>query len=332
MWQEPSRTEQRYAQDSEPVPDRLDRALVAGLLLEAILGEPELPPQPQVRQRLIKRRLSGYLVEHLAGRISLDRFRTLARNLDHWFAYYYPLLAADSPPLGRPSAVVYGESRPQAAYMVQEATTPWLVAEQEQSDSGWRPAACREEALAERLQALQEFLPKRSHAKLTVTKLKEFFWRSAGGWFRLRDFERFLQIDRKTAWDYLQQFLQWGLLCHNRRQSAAVRYCLNPALLKVEADTLRLALALVLAEFPEETVEAIGDLLVASGGAPFPESHWQANLPPGAEDRVLEILLQHEILTWRQGGGGGRLLQLHRRWRQVQTEETNGPPAAAPPP
>ena len=70
-------------------------------------------------------------------------------------------------------------------------------------------------------------------------------------------------MDRKTAWDYLQQFLQTGLLCHNRKNSAAVRYCLAPSFLKVEADALRLALSLCLASYPEDLIEKVSDFLIS---------------------------------------------------------------------
>ena len=72
--------------------EKLDRALVAGLILEVVLDQAGLPDSPKARQCLVKTRIQDYLVQHLAGRVSLDRFRTLAENLDGWFDFYYPLL------------------------------------------------------------------------------------------------------------------------------------------------------------------------------------------------------------------------------------------------
>lgn len=316
---------EKRPKDAADSGDTLDRALIAGLLLEVILQEPELPGDPRQRQQRLKARLGAYLVEHLAGRVSLDRFRSLARNLERWFAFYYPLVVGPSPD---PSDYSYRQRETASVYGVQEEREVWLSRRRETLPQE-TTAACREEVLAAQLDKLQEYLPKRSHAKLTVAKLKEFFHRSAGGWFRLRDFERFLQIDRKTAWDYLQQFLQWGLLCHNRRQSTAVRYCLDPMFLKVAADTLRLALALALPEFPEETVEAVGDLLVASGGEPFPLSYWQEKLPADSGAEILTILRQREILLPQSLGSGVLLLRLHPRWLQ-EASPAPDPPAALP--
>ena len=97
--------------------EKLDRALVAGLILEVVLDQADLPANPQARQRLVKTRIQDYLVRHLAGRVSLDRFRTLAQNLDGWFDFYYPLLVAD----GQSSA-----AKPAAAELLCPGTTDGL--------------------------------------------------------------------------------------------------------------------------------------------------------------------------------------------------------------
>ncbi len=175
--------------------------------------------------------------------------------------------------------------------------------------------ACLEELLESWLAEAKTEMPQRSHRKLTPEKLRSFLCQSGGRWFRLRDFERFVQMDRKTAWDYLQQFLQAGLLCHNRKQSAAVRYCLAPSFLKVEADALRLAISLVLAPGSEELAEKISDFLVATGGEPFPRQEWQEEFPEPELQQVLAALVAQEILVSRQQGHD-HWLQLHPRWRQ----------------
>lgn len=325
MWQQPGWDDLKEQPLGEVKADPLDRALIAGLLLEVILQEPAWPAEGRQRQQQIRNRLGNYLVEHLAGRVSLDRFRTLARHLDQWFDYYYPLLSPASPTGKGPQDQVYYSREPQGVYLVQEEKSNWLVDSRPPSPSPPPAPACREEVLAARLAALREHLPRRSHAKLTLAKLKEFFQQSAGGWFRLRDFERFLQIDRKTAWDYLQQFLQWGLLCHNQRQSSAVRYCLDPALLKVAADTLRLALALALPEFPEETVDVVGDFLIATGGEPFPLPNWQEKIPAAVGEEILTILQRREILLCQSLATGSQLLRLHPRWLQGTVGDPEAP-------
>jgi hypothetical protein len=65
--------------------EKLDRALVAGLMLEVILETAGSPADPQAYRHLVKIRLKDTLVTHLAGRVTLDRFHHLLRTLDHWF-------------------------------------------------------------------------------------------------------------------------------------------------------------------------------------------------------------------------------------------------------
>ena len=110
--------------------ENLDRALVAGLILEVVLDQAELPAAQQARQRLVKTRIQDYLVQNLAGKISLDRFRALAQNLDGWFDFYYPLLVADGPtPAARAATVSYCVREPQTAYQVHEPRKDWQTAQ-----------------------------------------------------------------------------------------------------------------------------------------------------------------------------------------------------------
>jgi hypothetical protein len=236
--------------------EKLDRALVAGLILEVILDQGDLPAGRQARQSLVKTRIQDSLVQHLAGQVSLDRFRTLAQNLDGWFEFYYPLLVAAEPsPEPKSGTVNCCAREPQAAYRLQEPKEEGLGPKTAAGTSVPVHQACHDRHLDDWLEAAKTDIPHRSHRKLTPRKLRNFLRHSGGRWFRLRDFERFVQMDRKTAWDYLQLFLPTGLLCHNRKNSAAVRYCLAPNFLKVEADALRLAISLCLATYPEDLVE-----------------------------------------------------------------------------
>lgn len=298
--------------------EKLDRALVAGLIVEVILDQAALPASWPARQQEVKRRLQDYLVQYLAGRVSLDHFRRLAQNLDGWFEYYFSLLAApDRPTPSPPCTVTYSVAESRPVYGVQEARAAWLGREPAESPPALPTRqACWEELLEGWLAEAKTEMPQRSHRKLTPDKLRSFLCQSGGRWFRLRDFERFVQMDRKTAWDYLQQFLQAGLLCHNRKQSAAVRYCLAPSFLKVEADALRLAISLCLAQVSEDLTEKISDFLVATGGEPFACREWEEEFSGEQFPSILAELLGQGILVWKSLPTGSRCLQLHPRWLQ----------------
>ena len=300
--------------------EELDRVLVAGLIVEVILDQATWPDSRPVRREEVKRRLQDYLVQYLAGHISLDRFRRLVKNLDGWFEYYFSLLAAQEQAAAcQTSAVAYHLPEAGPVYAVQEGRAAWLAeaAPGPPSAPGGRQA-CLEELLESWLAEAKTEMPHRSHRKLTPDKLRSFLCQSGGRWFRLRDFERFVQMDRKTAWDYLQQFLQAGLLCHNRKNSAAVRYCLAPAFLKVEADALRLAISLCLSSIPEELTEKVSDFLIATAGEPFSPNEWQQEFPEPQQQDILEDLVAQEILVWRSLPTGSRVYQLQQRWLQKE--------------
>ncbi len=302
--------------------EKLDRALVAGLMVEVILDQKSWPDSLPARQREVKRCLQDYLVQYLAGRISLDHFRRLVQNLDGWFDYYFSLLAAqEERPGWAGQTLTYQVPESPPVYAVQESRAAWLGAKPAAAKTApakTAPArqACLEDFLESWLAEAKTEMPRRSHRKLTPDKLRAFLCQSGGRWFRLRDFERFIQMDRKTAWDYLQQFLQAGLLCHNRKNSAAVRYCLAPSFLKVEADALRLAVYLCLAQVPEDLAERLSDFLIASAGEPFSRLEWEEEFPEEAQQGLLTELLAQEILVWRTLPTGSRFLQLHPRWLQ----------------
>jgi hypothetical protein len=178
----------------------LNRALVAGLMLEVMLSQPALPEDPGARRCQVKARLKSTLVARLAGHIPLHSFRDLARNLDQWFDFFYPLLT------------------PQCS----------LVLTCQERSLNLPGQTLREDLLMDALEQLQGVLPTRRHRKLDRPRLLEFLRRTGGRWFRLKDFEQFFHIDRKTAWEYIQKLLQTGLLHHNQGRSAAVRYRLSP--------------------------------------------------------------------------------------------------------
>lgn len=280
-----------------PQEEKLDRALVAGLMLEAILEAPGLPAEPQARRHLIKTSLRETLVSSLAGRVTLDRFRALVHKLDHWFALYYPLLfpAAPAPP---------------------ETSDPGRVAHLEPRAAPLAYRAVREDLLAKGLQDLQGLLPRRRHCKVTGERLGEFLRRTQGGWFRLQDFARYFVIDRKTAWEYLQKLWQAGLLIHNQGRSAAVRYSLSPRFLTVRADILRQRVAATLPDLPPALLARAGDALIATGGEAFWEEELSSHLGAARHLEILTRLKAAALLEVPYQCGGSQMLRLPQRWLQ----------------
>jgi hypothetical protein len=80
----------------------------------------------------------------------------------------------------------------------------------------------RAEALRQALKALS-LVPK-GRRKLTGNALEEFLRETRGDWFRLLDFEERFRVNKKTAWSYLTQLLQAGILEHNGEKANKVRY------------------------------------------------------------------------------------------------------------
>ncbi len=189
---------QRQARSQEP----LDRALIAGLLLEVSLNLPAFPSDPRVRRHFLKTRLEDCLVSHLAGRVTLDRFRDLARGLEKWFIFYYPLVAGlqglpDLPP-------------PSLSQVEDERLKIWFDQH-------------------------RHLFPRRRQRKLTTPGLRDFLERTQGTRFTLQEFGQYFGIGRKTAWEYLQRFVRAALLTHNGARSSRVRYSLAPEFLRLRS-------------------------------------------------------------------------------------------------
>ncbi|MGQ9688503.1 MAG: hypothetical protein ACUVXF_06910 [Desulfobaccales bacterium] len=193
-------------QTADPEMDSINRALVAGLLLEVMLENPTLTEEPDSGRHQLKARLKKTLACHLAGRIPLASFHTLALGLDHWFEEVYPLLA--------------------------EAGFTGIASVSSVSPLAAKGDVLREDLFCETLAKTPGLLPHRRHRKLDPDKLRHFLAGTGGEWFRLRDFERHFRVERKTAWEYIQKLLQAGLLVHNQGHSSAVRYRLAPRFLK----------------------------------------------------------------------------------------------------
>lgn len=186
--------------------EKLNRALVAGLMLEVIFSQPPLPDDPGARRRRLKEHLKTALVSRLAGHIPLHSFRSMAHNFDRWFDLFYPLISPSGPDES-------GQPR-------KDQQVPALA------------RGLQEDLLRETLARWTGLLPTRRHRKIDREKLLSFFRQTGGKWFRLKDFEQFFRMDRKTAWEYIQKLLRAGLLYHNQGRSAAVRYRLAPGFLQ----------------------------------------------------------------------------------------------------
>jgi hypothetical protein len=273
--------------------EKLDRALVTGLMLEVILETSSLPVDPQTLRYLVKTRLKDSLAVNLAGRVTLDRFRHLLIQVDIWFPLYYPLTTA-------------GASKAPAAPLFQAA--PAVAA-----------SPSRRVLQVDRLRAwLQEegrgLLPHRPHRKVNQDRLWEFLGRTQGGWFRLLDFTRHFGVDRKTAWEYLQKFLHAGLLRHNRGRSAAVRYALETRFLVVRADTLEPGVKAALSDLPPNLVQQVSAWLIATGGEAFGEEEWHGRLEPPRCQQLITRLKSAGLLEEVCQVGESRMLRIGRRW------------------
>jgi hypothetical protein len=181
----------------QPEINSLNRALLTGLVLEAMLENPRLKEEPGLGGRHLKASLRSTLASQLAGHMSLASFHSLAQGLEQWFIVVYPILAGVGL-AAQPPAPVH--------------TT---------SAAGFGPL--REDLFSECLDGTPGLLPRRRHRKLDRDKLRTFLESTAGNWFCLREFEEHFQVGRKTAWEYVQKLLQAGLLAHNHGHSSAMR-------------------------------------------------------------------------------------------------------------
>ena len=275
--------------------EKLDRALVTGLMLEVILETSSLSVDSQTLRHLVKTRLKDSLAVNLAGRVTLDRFRHLLIQVDIWFPLYYPLTTA-------------GASLAPAAMRVQAVPAPAAAV-----------SPSRRVLRVDRLRGwLKEegrgLLPHRPHRKVNQDMLWEFLGGTQGGWFRLLDFTRHFGVDRKTAWEYLQKLLRAGLLRHNRARSAAVRYALETRFLVVRADTLEPVVEAALSGLPPNLVEQVSAWLIATGGEAFGEKEWHGRLEPPRCQQLITRLESAGLLEEVCQVGESRMLRIGRQW------------------
>ena len=269
--------------------------MVAGLMLEVSLESPGLPDDPSSRRRLLKSRLTASLVASLSGRITLDRFRTLMHRLEQWFPLYYPLMPAPAKP------------------PAEQLTCP--------PEAAGSPGLVRLDLLQEWLeQAGGEILPRRPQRKIQPERLQEFLRRGQGGWFRVLELAQHFDIDRKTAWEYVQKLQHAGLLLHNGGRSAAVRYRLADRFLKVRLTALESLLARTLSALPRSQVERLAAWLAGTLGEPFWEDRWPEKLTAGRREEIIAALQAAEGLEVVHQVEGKRLLRLPRRWLRGQED------------
>jgi hypothetical protein len=275
--------------------EKLDRALVTGLMLEVILETSNLPVDSQTLRHLVRTRLKDSLAVNLAGRVTLDRFRHLLNQVDIWFPLYYPLTTA-------------GAAKSTPATRVQAIPGPVTTA-----------SPSRRVLRVDRLRTWLEeqgrgLLPHRPHRKVNQDKLSEFLARTQGGWFRLLDFTRHFGVDRKTAWEYLQKFLSAGLVRHNRGRSAAVRYALETSFLVVRADILEPGVEAALSGLAPNLAVQVSAWLIATGGEPFGEKEWHGRLEPSRCQQLITRLKSAGLLEEEYRVGESRMLRIGRRW------------------
>ena len=286
-----------------PVPpdEKLERAMVAGLMLDVVLEAPGLPDEPRTRRHLIKSHLTDSLLAHLAGHVTLDRFRTLVNRLEQWFPFYYPLM----PPLPAPEAqqpFKRERARPDAAFCPPQDVV-------------------RLDRLREWLaNAAGEILPRRPQRKIKPDRLEEFLLCTRGLWFRVQDLAQAFDIDRKTAWEYLQKFQDADLLVHNRGRSAAVRYRLADDFLKVRVAAVQQQVAQALAGLPRPQAEQVTEWLIATAGEPFWEEGWPPRMGAGRREEIVSSLKAAQVLETLLQSGQNQLLRLQRRWLRLPEE------------
>jgi alkylated DNA nucleotide flippase Atl1 len=177
----------------------LDTTLVAGMFFQVVMEASRLPAGSQERVSFIRKKAKDYLVTQLAGQITLSQFYRLLNLIEEEVGLYFARQdwTGVRPPL------------PQTREAAPLPPSPELV---------------KGEALRQALAKIA--LPTKGRRKLTPETLWDFLRETKGGWFRLLDFEARFQVNKKTAWGYLNLLLQEGILVHNGEKANRVRYAL----------------------------------------------------------------------------------------------------------
>jgi hypothetical protein len=186
----------------------LDTTLVAGMFFQVLVEAEQLPAGPSERVSYVRKQAKNYLVNRLAGQISLSQFFRLLSLIDDHVQRYFSHLRSSwvSPP---PEAFSHPNPHQTA------------------------PNGIRLEALRQAMVHLPEEYSGRR--KLTQDKLLEFLRDTGGGFFKLIDLEASFRVNKKTAWACLNQLLEDGILVHNGEKANKVRYSLASRFLYGEA-------------------------------------------------------------------------------------------------
>ncbi|MEW6388514.1 MAG: hypothetical protein AB1491_13450 [Thermodesulfobacteriota bacterium] len=178
----------------------LDTTLVAGMFFQVLMEAEKLPASNTERVSFLRKGAKNYLVTRLAGRISLNQFFRLLNLIEEEALHYFQRrrgewvgLKAMAPPKAEPP-------RPE------------------------KPV--RAETLRQALAQLP--ITPKGRRRLTLEGLFDFLRETQGRWFRLLDFEARFQVNKKTAWTYLNLLLKQNILEHNGEKANKVRYALAP--------------------------------------------------------------------------------------------------------
>jgi hypothetical protein len=177
----------------------LDTTLVSGMFFQVVMEASRLPASSQERVSFIRKRAKDYLVTQLAGQITLSQFYRLLTLIEAEVGLYFAghgWAKSESVPRETPEA----------------SPTPEV------------PEPVKNEALQQALAKIA--LPLKGRRKLTPETLRGYLRETEGRWFRLLDFEARFQVNKKTAWGYLNLLLQEGVLTHNGEKANRVRYAL----------------------------------------------------------------------------------------------------------
>jgi len=178
----------------------LDTTLVAGMFLQVILEAENLPGTPLERSCFVKRAVKNFLVQRLAGQITLSQFFRLIQLIEQEVGYYFQRLQGQ-----------------------------WLAPASLPTQPSPEPLAAPSLAIrrAELQAALEKLpLPQQANRKLSPEGLLAFLVETRGNWFRLLDFEAHFRLNKKTAWSYLTLLWQENILRHNDQKANKVRYAL----------------------------------------------------------------------------------------------------------
>jgi alkylated DNA nucleotide flippase Atl1 len=162
-----------------------------------VIEASRLPTGSQERVSFIRKRAKDYLVTQLAGQITLSQFYRLLNLIEEEAGLYFAR---------------------------QDWSGGKAALREPREDSPPPPEPVKSEALRQALAKIA--LPLKGRRKLTPETLRDYLRETQGRWFRLLDFEARFNVNKKTAWGYLNLLLQEGVLTHNGEKANRVRYAL----------------------------------------------------------------------------------------------------------